>query len=151
MRILIIEDNSDILANLYGFLEPKGHVLDSATNGYSGLGLASEHEYDVIVLDVMLPGLSGLEFCQRLRTELNRTTPVLMLTARDSLDWCRDVCPTSSNAVPESGLQVQRQVLGNAFGTDRVVALAVPKHIPELLVTPAGKGSIQSTVREYAC
>lgn len=86
MRILIIEDHPDILANLYGFLEPKGHVLDSATNGYSGLGLASENEYDVIILDVMLPGLSGLEFCQRLRTELNRATPVLMLTARDSLD-----------------------------------------------------------------
>lgn len=86
MRILIIEDHPDILANLYGFLEPRGHVLDSATNGYSGLGLASENEYDVIVLDVMLPGLNGLEFCQRLRTELNRDTPVLMLTARDSLD-----------------------------------------------------------------
>lgn len=86
MRILIIEDHPDILANLYGFLEPKGHVLDSAANGYSGLGLASENDYDVIVLDVMLPGLSGLEFCQRLRTELNLATPVLMLTARDSVE-----------------------------------------------------------------
>ena len=86
MRILIIEDHPDILANLYGFFEPKGYVLDSASNAYSGLGLATQHEYDVIVLDVMLPGLSGLEFCQRLRNELHQATPVLMLTARDSLE-----------------------------------------------------------------
>ena len=85
MRILIVEDNPDILANLYGFLEPKGYTLDSARNGYGGLALASEHTYDVIILDVMLPGLSGLELCQKLRTELDCATPVLMLTARDSL------------------------------------------------------------------
>jgi DNA-binding response OmpR family regulator len=85
MRILIVEDHPDILANLYGFLEPKGHQLDSARNGYGGLALASENDYDVIVLDIMLPGLNGLELCQKLRTELGKTTPVLMLTARDSL------------------------------------------------------------------
>lgn len=85
MRILIVEDHPDILANLYGFLEPKGHLLDSARNGYGGLALASEHDYDVIVLDVMLPGLNGLELCQKLRSELGKATPVLMLTARDSL------------------------------------------------------------------
>ena len=55
MRILIVEDNSDILANLYGFLEPKGYTVDSARNGYGGLALASENHYDVIILDVMLP------------------------------------------------------------------------------------------------
>ncbi|SFC22615.1 response regulator transcription factor [Massilia yuzhufengensis] len=85
MRILIVEDHPDILANLYGFLEPKGHQLDSARNGYGGLALASENDYDVIVLDIMLPGLNGLELCQKLRTELGKSTPVLMLTARDSL------------------------------------------------------------------
>jgi len=85
MRILIVEDNPDILANLYGFLEPKGYAVDSARNGYGGLALASENNYDVIILDVMLPGLNGLELCQKLRTELSSATPVLMLTARDSL------------------------------------------------------------------
>ncbi len=83
MRILIIEDNADIVANLYGFLEPKGHVLDSAPNGYGGLALASEHDYDVIVLDVMLPGLNGLEVCKALRYD-SRTAavPIIMVTAR---------------------------------------------------------------------
>lgn len=85
MRILIVEDNPDILANLYGFLEPKGYVLDSARNGYAGLALASENTYDAIVLDITLLGLNGLELCQKLRTELRSSTPVLMLTARDTL------------------------------------------------------------------
>lgn len=85
MRILIIEDNPDIQANLHGFLEPKGHVLDSASNGYAGLALAMQNNYDVVVLDVMLPGLSGIEVCQKLRSELKNPVPVLMLTARDTL------------------------------------------------------------------
>ncbi|MDP3832482.1 MAG: response regulator transcription factor [Hydrogenophaga sp.] len=85
MRILIIEDNLDIQANLYDFLEPKGHVLDSASNGYAGLALALQNNYDVVVLDVMLPGLSGIEVCQKLRSELKNPVPVLMLTARDTL------------------------------------------------------------------
>ncbi len=86
MRILIIEDNPDIVANLYGFLEPKGYVLDSAGNGYGGLALAAQNEYDAVVLDVMLPGLNGLELCQKLRGELRKDVPVLMLTARDTLE-----------------------------------------------------------------
>lgn len=85
MRILIIEDNPDIVANLFGFLEPLGHTLDTAANGYAGLAFATENLYDVIVLDVMLPGLNGTEVCARLRGD-GITTPVLMLTARDTLE-----------------------------------------------------------------
>ena len=85
MRILIIEDNPDIVANLYGYLEPKGYVLDSAMNGYAGLALAAQNEYDVIVLDVMLPGITGIGLCEKLRSELHSQVPVLMLTARDTL------------------------------------------------------------------
>lgn len=85
MRLLIIEDNPDIVANLYDFFEPRGYLLDSAPNGYSGLGLATQHQYDAVVLDVMLPGLNGVELCQKLRTELHVSTPVIMLTARETL------------------------------------------------------------------
>ena len=85
MRILIIEDNHDIVANLYGYLEPKGYILDSAANGYAGLALAAQHAYDAIVLDITLPGLNGLEICHKLRAELHSAVPVLMLTARDTL------------------------------------------------------------------
>lgn len=86
MRILVIEDNADIVANLFGFLEPLGYVLDAASNGYAGLALASEHTYDVIILDLMLPGMSGIDVCDRLRNDIANFTPVLMLTARDTLE-----------------------------------------------------------------
>lgn len=85
MRILIVEDNPDIVANLYGYFEPKGYIIDSAMNGYAGLALAAQHQYDVVVLDVTLPGLTGIELCARLRGELANPVPVLMLTARDTL------------------------------------------------------------------
>lgn len=86
MHILIIEDNPDILANLYGFLEPLGYTLDSARDGVSGLQRAVEHTYDAILLDLMLPKMDGITLCKRLRADYRCTTPVLMLTARDTVD-----------------------------------------------------------------
>lgn len=86
MRILIIEDNPDIVANLYEYFEPLGHELDNARTGHAGLARAAEQNFDVIVLDGMLPGLDGLEVCRRLREELHCNTPVLMLTARDTVN-----------------------------------------------------------------
>ncbi len=85
MRILIIEDNPDIVANLYGFLEPKGYTLDSARNGVAGLAMAAEGDFDAIVLDLTLPGLDGVDVCRRLRNDFHRSTPILMLTARDTV------------------------------------------------------------------
>lgn len=86
MHILIIEDNPDLAANVCDFLEAKGHSTDAAGDGITGLHLAVTHDYDAIVLDVMLPGMDGFTLCKRLREEARRDTPVLMLTALDSLD-----------------------------------------------------------------
>src|SRR6185312_13815316 len=66
-------------------LTEEGHAADVAATGEDALWLAEAHEYDAIVLDVMLPGLSGFETCRRLRNS-GVWTPVLMLTARDSVD-----------------------------------------------------------------
>lgn len=85
MNILIVEDNADIVANLYAFLEPMGYRLDTARNGITGLTLATEGHYDALVLDLTLPGLDGLELARRLRRDFRRSTPILMLTARDSV------------------------------------------------------------------
>lgn len=86
MRILVIEDNPDILANVLDYLSLKGFTTDCAHDGLSGLHLASQNSYDLIVLDLMLPGLDGLQVCQRLRNEARSSVPILMLTARDALD-----------------------------------------------------------------
>ncbi|HEB99420.1 MAG TPA: response regulator transcription factor [Thiotrichales bacterium] len=85
MYILVVEDNPDLVANLYDFLEPLGHVVDAAYDAASGLRFARDNSYDAIVLDLMLPGMDGLEVCKRLR-DTGCDTPLLMLTARDTLE-----------------------------------------------------------------
>ncbi|MFD0323835.1 MULTISPECIES: response regulator transcription factor [Lysobacter] len=85
MSILIIEDNAQLAANLYDYLEACGHQLDAAPDGQSGLHLASSKDYDAIVLDWNLPRLDGLSVLRRLRGEARKKVPVIMLTARDQL------------------------------------------------------------------
>ncbi|MBP8203552.1 response regulator transcription factor [Pseudomonas sp. TMP9] len=86
MRILVIEDNRDILANILDYLQLKGFTVDCAQDGLSGLHLASTGHYDLIVLDIMLPGIDGYQVCKRLREDGHNEVPILMLTARDALD-----------------------------------------------------------------
>ena len=86
MRILVIEDNRDILANVLDYLQLKGFSVDCAQDGLSGLHLASSGHYDLIVLDIMLPGIDGYQVCKRLREDGRSEVPILMLTARDALD-----------------------------------------------------------------
>lgn len=85
MHILVIEDNRDLSANIGEYLEARDHVVDYATDGVTGLHLASVNAYDAIVLDLGLPGLDGVTLCKRLRQDAQRAVPVLMLTARDTL------------------------------------------------------------------
>ena len=85
LSILIIEDNAQLAANLYDYLEGCGHTLDAAPDGLSGLHLASSRDYDAIVLDWNLPRLDGLSVLRRLRGEAKKKVPVIMLTARDQL------------------------------------------------------------------
>ncbi|HRQ56097.1 MAG TPA: response regulator transcription factor [Azoarcus taiwanensis] len=86
MRILVVEDSRDILANIADYLALKGYEVDCAADGLSGLHLAATGNFDLIVLDVMLPGIDGYTFCKRLRESERSNTPVVMLTARDALD-----------------------------------------------------------------
>ena len=85
MRVLVVEDQAKMAALLRRGLVEEGHAADVAGRGEEALWLAEAHSYDAIVLDVMLPGLSGFETCRRLRNA-GVWTPVLMLTARDSVD-----------------------------------------------------------------
>ncbi|HEU0186669.1 MAG TPA: response regulator transcription factor [Gallionellaceae bacterium] len=85
MNILLIEDNRDLATNMFDYFESRGHTMDLAGDGISGLHFASTNQYDVLVLDVMLPGMDGLTLCRRLR-EAGKHMPILMLTARDLLE-----------------------------------------------------------------
>jgi DNA-binding response OmpR family regulator len=82
MKILLVEDHQDIAGVIFDYFEIKGHILDHAMDGSLAIKLATEQNYDLIILDIMLPKISGLEVCQQLR-EQGVDTPILMLTARD--------------------------------------------------------------------
>ncbi len=82
MRILVVEDEARLAAALSRGLKAEGFVVDVATRGDDGLWMATEEAFDVIVLDLMLPGLNGFQVCAKLRAA-GRWTPILMLTAKD--------------------------------------------------------------------
>jgi DNA-binding response OmpR family regulator len=83
--VLLVEDHRDIAEMVYAYLEHRGYDVDYAADGVTGLHLAVTNDYDVMVLDLMLPGMDGLDLCEKLRKEARRDTAVLMLTARDAL------------------------------------------------------------------
>jgi len=84
--VLLVEDNRGISEMVGEFLERRGYSVDYAADGVTGLHLAVSNSYDVVVLDLMLPGMDGLDVCRKLRQEAKKSTPVLMLTARDTLE-----------------------------------------------------------------
>ena len=85
MRVLVVEDERRLADGIRLGLEAEGFAVDVAHDGTDGLALARAHPYDVLVLDIMLPGLNGYKVCETLRSDEN-WTPVLMLTAKDG-EW----------------------------------------------------------------
>jgi len=85
MKILVIEDEKRIADNIKKGLELKSMTVDVTYDGLDGFDLAVSEEYDVIILDLMLPGMDGLEICRNLRSK-GKNTPILMLTARNEVE-----------------------------------------------------------------
>lgn len=86
IAILLVEDTASIATQVYDYLEGEGFVVDYAATGRQGLSMALARDYDVVVLDVMLPDLNGIEVCKQIKQLCEPVPPVLMLTARDTLD-----------------------------------------------------------------
>ncbi|WP_166359509.1 response regulator transcription factor [Pseudomonas akapageensis] len=86
MRILVVEDNQDIHDNLVEFLELKGHEVEGALDGLTGLHLAASRHFDAIILDIMLPGIDGNQICHSLRQHSKSEVAIVMLSARDQLN-----------------------------------------------------------------
>jgi DNA-binding response OmpR family regulator len=84
MNLLVIEDERRMLELLHQGLSEEGHIVSCAADGCEGLQELRDHSFDVVILDVMMPKMSGFELAKRMRLE-NNCTPILMLTARDSV------------------------------------------------------------------
>jgi DNA-binding response OmpR family regulator len=83
--VLLVEDHKNLALAVGSYLESSGFTMDYAYDGLCGLHLATTQHYDAIILDIVLPGIDGLEICRRLRQDLHLPAPILMLTARDQL------------------------------------------------------------------
>ena len=83
--VLLIEDHADIAEMVGDYLESRDYIIDYAADGITGLHLAVSNQYDAIILDLMLPGMGGLDVCQKIRDDARSDVPIIMLTARDTL------------------------------------------------------------------
>ncbi|MGB6804980.1 MAG: response regulator [Candidatus Sulfotelmatobacter sp.] len=84
MKLLVVEDERRMLELLRRGLSEQGHTVSCAADGSEGLQMVRDHNFDLVILDVMMPKMNGFELARSMRVENNRT-PVLMLTARDSV------------------------------------------------------------------
>ncbi|RJX73845.1 DNA-binding response regulator [Vibrio sinensis] len=86
MKVLIVDDSHNVAETIADYLELEGMTIDSAYHGESALKLVSEHHYDVIIMDIMMPKMDGISAVTKLRKELFCNTPILFLTAKDGLE-----------------------------------------------------------------
>ena len=146
MRLLVIEDNRSLVANLFEYFEARGHVLDAAPDGITGLHLATTQPYDVIILDWMLPRMEGNEVLRRLREGTASGIPVIMLTARDELPdkiagfrAGADDYLTKPFALPELEVRLEA-LLARANGRQRSKILEVEDLRLDLTTLEASRG-----------
>ncbi len=109
MKILLVEDNNDLALNITEYFESVGYIIDYSADGLTAFKLLSTTIYDMIILDIMLPGMDGFTICKKIREDLQIETPVIMLTAKDT---------------------EQDKLLGFSSGTDDY--LVKPFSLPEL-------------------
>lgn len=147
MKLLVVEDNRSLVANLFDYFEQRGHVLDAAPDGITGLHLATSNEYDAMVLDWTLPRLDGIGVLHGLRKHDGKRMPVIMLTARDGLpdklsgfDAGADDYLTKPFALPELEVRLRALIARSGERARRVLAVAdLQLDLDTLVVTRDGR------------
>jgi two-component system OmpR family response regulator len=156
MRVLVVEDEKRIAAAVRRGLEAEGYAVDVALTGTDGLWYAQENTYDVIVLDIMLPGINGFQLCARLRND-GDWTPILMLTAKHGEHDHAEALDTGADdylTKPFSYVVLVAHVRALARRHNRRAPIA--HRVGDLMVDPArhrcwrGDVEISLTAREFA-
>lgn len=128
-RVLIIEDETAIAELEKDYLELSDFEVTIAGDGMEGLGMALEDEYDLVILDLMLPGMDGFEICKRIREEKN--TPILMVSAkRDDIDKIRGLSLGADDYItkPFSPSELVARVKAHIARYERIISTAIPKN-----------------------
>ena len=125
-HILLVEDDESILFGLQDILEGQGYQISTASNGIDGLKLATENSIDLLILDIMLPGMNGLEICKKVKKE-KLTFPIIMLTAKSSeidkiagLDYGADDYITKPFSLSELLARI-RAILRRAYPSENIL------------------------------
>ena len=146
MYILIVEDSDDLAANIGEYCEERGDIVDYAADGLTGLHLAAVNRYDVLVLDLSLPGLDGLSLCERLRLDAGNNVPILMLTARDTLndrltgfETGADDYVTKPFSLPELHMRLKALVRRAAGASEQLTVADLVFDTRSLIVRRAGR------------
>ncbi|MBB5353785.1 two-component system OmpR family response regulator [Haloferula luteola] len=155
MKLLIIEDSPELLDFLIELLEEEGHEVSAAEEGVQGLYLAQNWEFDVILLDAMLPGLDGFSLLERLRK--THTTPVLMLTARDQtrdrvrgLDQGADDYLVKPFANDELLARIRAVARRHGLQSEKLLRIGAVEIDTGSLQIRAGGEPVEVTAREFA-
>jgi DNA-binding response OmpR family regulator len=147
VKLLIVEDEARMADLLQRGLTEEGHYAVCAANGEEGLSMARDYEFDVIILDIMMPKLSGYEMAKRLRAEKNRT-PVLMLTAKDSVPDIVRGLDLGADDYMTKPFSFEELVARLRAVKRRAVAAQDPTlHIGDLVLEPAGREVLRGGVR----
>ena len=128
-RVLIIEDETAIAELEKDYLELSDFEVTIAGDGVEGLGMALEDEYDLVILDLMLPGMDGFEICKSIREEKN--TPILMVSAkRDDIDKIRGLSLGADDYItkPFSPSELVARVKAHIARYERIISTAIPKN-----------------------
>jgi len=156
MRILVIEDEKKVAGFLKNGLIEEGYAVDDAFDGQTGFDVAMANEYDIIILDLMLPGLDGITLCKKLREQGNNT-PILMLTAREAvkdrvigLDAGADDYMTKPFAFEE--LLARVRVILRKRPVTQELKLEIGDLVLDLITHKVKRGGdeIELTTKEYA-
>ena len=163
MRLLVIEDHRDLVRSLFDYFEPRGHIMDTAPDGRTGLALALEQHYDAIILDWNLPRMDGIDVLRAFH-EQGGTTPVILLTARDDVMDKVEGFRTGANdyltkpfTLPELEVRLEALVRKSAAPAARVLTVGdlqydlsaqrVTRGGRELHVYPACRKLLESLMR----
>lgn len=128
-RVLIIEDETAIAELEKDYLELSDFEVIIAADGVEGLDRAMEEDYDLVILDLMLPGMDGFEICKRIREEKN--TPILMVSAkRDDIDKIRGLSLGADDYItkPFSPSELVARVKAHIARYERIISTAIPKN-----------------------